>query len=333
MTADDRAQTLALVIPVYQGEGTLPRLVDEIDRLGTLDLGDGHRLEVTEVVLVHDGAIDQSARVISELADRNPVVQPVWLSRNYGQHPATVAGIAATSADWVATIDEDGLHDPGTIIDLARRAFDVGADLVYATPSAAIPHPWYRNLTSAIAKRSFRLLIGAEGARTFTSFRLVDGVVARSLAAYYGQGVYLDVALTWVAGNTAYQPVLYRTEFRAESERSGYNLPKLLSHFRRLVVTTGTRPLRLVSAVGLLATIVGLLTAVVTLGLRVFGDVRAEGWASVMIVVSTFSGLILLALGVIAEYLSLAIGMASGRPPYLTLHRPPLAAGRPRHGE
>jgi len=120
-----------------------------------------------------------------------------------------------------------------------------------------------------------------------------------------------------------HQPVDFRPELRAEGQRSGYNLRRLLSHFRRLVVSSGTRPLRLVAGMGFLATAAGIITAMVTLALRLFGDVRAEGWASVMIVVSIFAGLILMALGVIAEYLSVAISMASGRPPYLTLHRAP----------
>jgi hypothetical protein len=130
------------------------------------------------------------------------------------------------------------------------------------------------------------------------------------------------VALTWVVGRTAYQQVEFRPELRVDGDKSGYNLRRLISRFRRLVVTSGTRPLRLVAVLGFLAAAAGIITAAVTLALRLFGDVRAEGWASVMIAISIFSGLILMALGVIAGYLSVAISMASGRPPYLTLHRP-----------
>jgi len=330
VTDPGTVQSLAIVIPVYQGEHTLERVVEEILSLDQKFDVDGTWLEIAEIVVVHDGAVDDSASVIEALAARHPTVQPVWLSRNFGQHPAVVAGIASTSTDWIVTMDEDGLHDPRSIADMVRTAHDEGADLVYGTPSREIPHPWYRNLTSALAKRCFRLLTGSADAYTFTSYRLVDGVIARSLAAYYGEGIYLDVALTWVVGATGYQAVEYRPELRQSEQRSGYDLHRLLSHFRRLVVSSGTRPLRAVAAMGILAMLGGIVTAVVVALLRIFGDIPAQGWASVMIAMAIFSGLILTALGVIAEYLSVAISMASGRPPYLTIHRPPHSHARRR---
>ena len=67
------------------------------------------------MILVHDGAIDNSDAVISSLASRLPYVTAIWLSRNFGQHPATLAGMASTNGDWVATLDEDGQHNPADI--------------------------------------------------------------------------------------------------------------------------------------------------------------------------------------------------------------------------
>ena len=85
---------------------------------------------------------------------------------------------------------------------------------------------------------------GGNDASIFHSYRLVLGEVGRSVAAYAGAGVYLDVALGWVAGTAATCPV----RLRAEGDRpSGYSLRRLLSHFWRMVLTSGTRLLRLVS--------------------------------------------------------------------------------------
>ena len=95
-------ETLAVVIPVYKGASSLPAVVEEIIALSAT-LGD-RQLELTEIVLVHDGAVDESARVILELEQASALVRPVWLSRNFGQHAATFAGCASTTADWVATL-------------------------------------------------------------------------------------------------------------------------------------------------------------------------------------------------------------------------------------
>ena len=85
---------------------------------------DGHLLTVTEVLLVHDNGPDDSAGVIRELAEQYDHVRAVWLSRNFGQHAATLAGMASSGGDWIVTMDEDGQHDPaaiGPMLDVAMR--------------------------------------------------------------------------------------------------------------------------------------------------------------------------------------------------------------------
>lgn len=312
------SETLAVVIPVYRGEHSIRAVVEEV--FGTADRLEDVGVRLEEVVLVHDGAVDNSADVLLSLAGESPVVRPVWLSRNFGQHPATLAGISSTTADWVVTLDEDGLHDPTRICDLLVKASQSGADLVYGMPDAEVQHPKWRNTTSAAAKRVGSVLLGDDVPLNFSSFRLIRGGVARALAAYCGPGVYVDVALRWVVGQVSQVRVPYRKELR---EESGYTLPKLLSHFRRLVLTSGTRPLRLVATLGILAMITGFIGGVVIVALRLFGEIDSEGWASLMVAMAMFSGLTLLALGTIAEYLGVAVGMATGRPPYLIIGNPP----------
>jgi undecaprenyl-phosphate 4-deoxy-4-formamido-L-arabinose transferase len=115
--------TVSVVIPVYGGEHSLNSVVSEIELLThPTKTKLGHTFIITEVVLVHDCGPDNSGEIIRSLGSKFPWVQAVWLSRNYGQHAATLAGMAATSADWIITIDEDGQHDPssfGSFIDLA----------------------------------------------------------------------------------------------------------------------------------------------------------------------------------------------------------------------
>src|SRR5215467_5198674 len=89
---DENVQTISIVVPVYQGELTLESLLREIEPLTIAQsTPGGTRFQVTEVLLVHDGAIDGSETVMSALAAKLPFVIPIWLSRNFGQHPATLA--------------------------------------------------------------------------------------------------------------------------------------------------------------------------------------------------------------------------------------------------
>jgi polyisoprenyl-phosphate glycosyltransferase len=322
MTAQENltVQAVSIVVPVYQGEFTLESLLEEIEPLTTTQsTRGGVQFRVSEVILVHDGAIDGSDAVMSALASRLPFVVPVWLSRNYGQHAATLAGMASTSGDWVATLDEDGQHNPADIVHMLDVAAGKDVQLVYAQPLNPPPHGAVRNFFSAMAKRSFKNFLGHGHIGEFNSFRLIRGEIARGLAAYCGNGVYLDVALAWVVARSAHCPVMLRTE---RGRLSAYSYRRLAHHFWTMVLTSGTGPLRLVALIGVVSVFLALTLTAYTVWGKLTGRVEVSGWASLLIVVSLFSGLILFSLGVLAEYLGIAVTMALGKPLYLISSRP-----------
>src|SRR5437899_2130519 len=182
---------ISVVVPVYQGERTLDALVEEIMPFTSVKrTPHGQSFRVTDVILVNDGAIDGSSPVMASLASRYAFVTPVWLSRNFGQHPATLAGMASSTGDWVVTLDEDGQHNPADIPAMIDHAEESGAKLVYAEPLNPPPHGFCRNLGSFAVKSLGRTLAGNRDIGRFSSFRLIRGEIARSLAAYCGQGVY-----------------------------------------------------------------------------------------------------------------------------------------------
>lgn len=313
--------TISVVIPVYRGAAHLPALLTELASHTTeRTTGDGHRYRVVEVLLVHDCGPDDSDRVMRELDAAYEWVKPVWLSRNFGQHPATIAGMASSFGEWIVTMDEDGQHDPADMSALLDSALAHGAPLVYAKPTNATPHSAFRNVTSRSSKWLLNLLGGGDvDASVFHSYRLVLGQIGRSVAAYAGHGVYLDVALGWVAGRTATAPVTVRDEGERES---GYKLRTLVSHFWRMVITSGTRGLRLVSLAGVALAVIGILAAIVLVVGRLSGEDLPRGWTSLAVLVLFMGGLILFSLGVVAEYVGVAVNMAMGKPPYLITSDP-----------
>jgi undecaprenyl-phosphate 4-deoxy-4-formamido-L-arabinose transferase len=312
--------TVSVVIPVYQGERTLPHVIDEVARSFTSAVTPGgHQFVVDEVLLVYDNGPDRSAQVIRDLSAAIEQVRPVWLSRNYGQHAATLAGMASTGGDWIVTLDEDGQHDPRYIGDMLDVAMREQAGVVYALPVNPPPHGLFRNVASKGAKWLMRRLAKDQDISSFQSYRLVLGETGRSVAAYAGTGVYLDIALTWVNGRISQCPV----ELRQEGDRpSGYSTRTLLSHFWRLVLTSGTRALRAVSLLGATFGLLGVLLAVYTIGGSLLGRVQQPGWASTVVLISIGTGAILFFLGIIAEYLGVIVNMAMGRPLYLISHDP-----------
>ena len=316
-----RPHRISIVIPVFQGEHTLGTLVEEIATLTSpTQTADGHVFEVVELLLVNDRGPDRSDEVIRELASSHDFIRPVWLSRNFGQHPATLAGMASSSGDWIVTMDEDGQHDPadiGNFLDVALRS---GSQLVYGDPVNPPPHNMMRNGSSRLAKWVFStFLTGSSEVVDFQSYRMVLGEIGRSVAAYAGSGVYLDVAMGWVAGPTAACPVRLRDE---GARRSGYTTRALLSHFVHLVLSSGTRALRMVSGLGVLFALGGIAYAIYLLVVRVTSNAIPQGWTSTMVLVLLSTGAILFSLGVIAEYVGVAVSMAMGKPLYLIVGDP-----------
>jgi polyisoprenyl-phosphate glycosyltransferase len=321
MTAQGpRPHRVSVVIPVYQGEHTLAALVKEIALLTVpTSSPDGHVFQVIELLLVNDHGPDRSDDVIRELASAHEFIRPVWLSRNFGQHPATLAGMASSSGDWIVTMDEDGQHDPANIADFLDVALKQGSQLVYADPVNRPPHNVLRNGSSRLAKWLFSTFLTGNQDGVFQSYRMVLGEIGRSVAAYAGSGVYLDVAIGWVAGPAASCPVRLRDE---GERRSGYSTRRLLSHFWRLALSSGTHALRMVSALGVAFALGGIAFAIYLVLVRLTSDATPDGWTSTMVLVLLSTGAILFSLGVIAEYVGVAVSMAMGKPLYLIVGDP-----------
>jgi undecaprenyl-phosphate 4-deoxy-4-formamido-L-arabinose transferase len=176
-----------------------------------------------------------------------------------------------------------------------------------------------------MAKWIFKNFLGHAHMGEFNSFRLIQGEIARGLAAYCGRGVYLDVALSWVVAQGALCPVALRTE---RGRPSAYSYRRLASHFWAMVLTSGTGPLRLVAFIGVASIFLAVAVSAYSVWGKLSGHVPVPGWSSLLIVVSLFSGLILFSLGVLAEYLGIAITMALGKPLYLITSRPNRSAPR-----
>ncbi len=310
---------MSVVVPVYRGEHTLDAVVGELAAWTAPRVSPGgHSFRVAEVLLVFDHGPDRSDEVIRKLAASHEWVKPVWLARNSGQHAATAAGVASSGSDWVVTMDEDGQHVPDDLGRMLDAAVEQGAGLVYARHRDGAPHRWWRNASSSMAKRMARWTAGADMEK-FSSYRLLEGSRARAVTAYIGPRTFFDSALLWAFDVVAQVDATTRPEWRGTS---GYSMKRLVSHFWTLVLSSGTRPLRLVSLLGLISSIVGIFTALVVVVRRFSSDYEAPGWASTVTVQLVIGGLILFSIGVVAEYIGALLRGAQGKPLYIIVDDP-----------
>ncbi len=317
---DARPIEVSVVIPVYRGEDTLPALLDELSALHEAqNTPDGRSYRVAEVLLVWDRGPGRSDEAIRQLERKYDWVRPIWLSRNFGQHAATLAGMTSSGGDWIVTMDEDGQQDPSFIGPMLDVAYADGSQLVYGRPTNPPPHSRLRNFGSRLAKGIFVRFLADQKFEEFNSYRLVLGEVGRSVAAYTGTGVYLDVALSWVVADVSTCPVKARDEGRPAGN---YNYNRLFSHFGRLVISSGTKPLIFVSLLGVAFVILGGLVSIWVLYGRFVGNLPVSGWASMVVALMIVGGAILLSLGIIAQYIGAATNMSLGKPLYVVVRDP-----------
>lgn len=315
------AHTISVVVPVYLGEQTLPGLLSELATyVGGFMTPAGHPARIAEVLLVFDNGPDGSPRVMRELAERYEFVRPVWLTRNFGQHAATLAGMASSGGDWIVTMDEDGQHNPAELGSLLDAALGDNAHLVYGKPVNPPPHSAARTAASRTAKHLIAMIFSdRRTSLDFQSYRLVLGEIGRGVAAYAGSGVYLDIALGWITTRVTTAPITLRQETR---ERSGYSYRSLVAHFLRMVITSGTRSLRLVAGLGVLTAAIGVALAIYFTVAQLLGSRFPPGWTTLIVLILLSVGVILASLGVVAEYLGVAVNMAMGKPPYMIMSDP-----------
>lgn len=325
MTEAPTPVNVSVVIPVFQGEKTLPNLIRELEVLHhPLATPQGRLFRISEVLLVWDRGPGQSETVIRDLARQYDWVRPVWLSRNFGQHAATLAGMTSSGGEWIVTLDEDGQMDPTFIGPMLDAAYGAKAQLVYADPTNTPPHGAIRNFGSRLAKWFFVKFLTDQKFEEFSSYRLVLGEVGRSVAAYTGPGVYLDVALSWVVARVTTCSVTMRPEGRPPH---GYNYPRLLSHFSRLVISSGTKPLLFVTVIGVAFVILGAIAALWVAYNALFSNLPVSGWASMFIALMVVGGAVMMSLGIIAQYIGAATNMSLGKPLYVVVSDPDTTFG------
>ena len=196
---DDSKLSLSTVTPVYSGANYLEALIAELKLLRDTWATENAPVSLDGAIFVNDGAIDESPLILDELASRYDWVHVIHLSRNFGQHSATMAGILHTSGDWVVTLDEDLQHQPKDIRHLFASVAKSGYDVVYANPRAAVHESWYRDFGSRGFKSLMMRLTGNQFIGIFNSFRLMRGSIARATASVCSHQTYLDMALSWMS--------------------------------------------------------------------------------------------------------------------------------------
>jgi glycosyltransferase involved in cell wall biosynthesis len=315
--------TISIVIPVYSGLPYLDKLVTQIRDLRSHWQDLEVDLCITEAIFVLDEPVDQSAKLLRNLATIHSWVRLVELSRNYGQHSATIAGILYSSGDWVVTLDEDLQHQPAQIEALLKTACSEKLDIVYASPDGSVHGAGYRDRLSRFTKFMIAKLSGNRFVQTFNSFRLIRGDIARAAASIGAQYTYFDVTLTWFTERISSVKMNISDDRYKSQKRSGYRLGTLIRHATKLILTSNLRTLRFTNSLSAFAFLSAFVYSGWVLYSRLFADkpVDVPGWTSLMIVILAFGSVSVFMLGLIVEFLHTSTLQLQGKPTFFVVNR------------
>ncbi len=299
---------LSIVIPVYNGARSVGDLVNA---LAGLEVPGGH-----EIVLVNDNSPDDSLEVCRALIRRTRIpVTLVDLARNYGEHNAVMAGLRQARGSHVITMDDDLQNPPGEVLRLLRHAQATGSDVVYAKPIEK-QHAGWRNLGSRFTNRVADYVLDKPKGLYLSSFRCISAFAVSQAVAYEGPFPYIDGLLLQVTQRIDSLEVEHLARAHGSSN---YNLRRLVRLWLNMFVNFSVMPLRLATFAGFTLSILGVIGAAWAAVDAIFLEQTPPGWASLTVAVMLLSGVQLLILGLIGEYL--------GRL-YLTVNRKPQAVVR-----
>jgi glycosyltransferase involved in cell wall biosynthesis len=306
--ADAQAElALSVVIPVYNGADSVGELVNALE---ALDIPGGH-----EIVLVNDGSPDNSLAVCRELVARAKI--PITLvdhARNYGEHNAVMTGLRHTRGAHVINMDDDLQNPPEEVIRLLVHAQKTGADVVY-TYYDERHHAKWRNLGSEFTNWVAAFVLDKPKGLYLSSFRCMSALVVREIIRYEGPFPYVDGLILQVTQKI--DRLLVNHLPRAVG-RSNYTLRRLLRLWMSMFVNFSVMPLRISTLTGFALSVIGGLGGLAAIVEALFFSPPA-GWASLFVAVLLLSGVQLMILGIVGEYL--------GRL-YLTVNRKPQSVVR-----
>lgn len=301
--------SISVVIPCYRSAQTLPPLTERLnDVLPSL-------AEEYEIILVVDSP-DDTWVVASGLATKYDHVQAIRMARNYGQHNALIAGIRAARMELIVTMDDDLQHLPEELPKMVAALTD-DVDLVYGTATDE-EHAFMRSFAARATKAVMSGGMGIQNARLLSPFRIFRSFLRAAFDQVEGPHASVDVALSWATSRVA--GIRVRMDERAVG-KSAYTFRSLARHTINMVMGYSTKPLRLVTYLGFLIGVCGLLLAVRLLWLYFVGNTTVAGFTTIATMVAIFSSAQMVAVGVLGEYIGRVHSRGMGRPTYVIRER------------
>ncbi len=297
----------SIVVPVYNEEDSIPGLVTQLREV--MDCLDGP----AEVLLVDDGSRDAGYQLMLAANADDPRFKPLQLSRNFGHQVAITAGMDVASGQAVVVMDADLQDPPQVILEMAAR-WQEGYEIVYAVRERREGETFLKKATARLYYNLLRRLAEDDQQIDVGDFRLVDRKALDAFLQMRERNRYVRGMFCWIGFR---QVAVRYTRASRQAGHSKYRLRKMLRLASDGIVGSSAAPLRLGVMAGLLMAVAAVGYGLLAIALKLAGLPYVPGYASLLVTITFLSGIQLIVIGIVGQYLARVYDEVRGRPLYV----------------
>ena len=304
-------KSISIVIPVFNSQSTIylliKNLIHELDKSINI-----------EIILVNDNSTDSSeSECIKAYNDFSGKVKFYSLGKNVGEHRAVMAGLNQASGDWAIIMDDDFQNPISELKHLINHSLDNDFDVVY-TRYKTKKHSFFRNIGSYFNNKVANIMLDKPDKLYLSSFKSISKKIINEIIKYNLPFPYIDGLILRTTRNLG----IIEVEHSERSHgKSGYTLRKLISLWLNMFTSFSTIPLRISTILGLIISFSGLVFIIITMIEKLINPDIPIGYSSTVIFILIFSGIQLIFLGIIGEYLGRLFISQSKSPQYFITKR------------
>jgi glycosyltransferase involved in cell wall biosynthesis len=300
---------VSVVIPMYYEEEVAKECYNKMTEV--LSKIDGYEYEI---ICVNDGSQDKTLEILEEIASKDNKVKVVSFARNFGHQCAVTAGLKYVTGDAIVIIDAD-LQDPPELIPEMLKLWEEGNEVIYGKRKTREGESIFKLLTAKMFYKTLNALSDVEIPKDTGDFRLVDRKVVDVMNQMPEHNKFLRGLWGWIGFKQ--MPFEYERKERFAG-KTKYPLKKMLKLASDGIIGFSTKPLKLVGALGILSIIISIVILIYSLISYIFGlNNLTAGWTSIMVTVTLFSGVQLLSIWIMSEYIGRIYDESKGRPQYI----------------
>ncbi len=300
---------ISIVVPMYYEEEVAKECYSRLK--GILEKIENYNYEI---IFINDGSKDKTLPILMEIAEKDKNVKVISFARNFGHQCAVTAGLQYVTGDAIVIIDAD-LQDPPELIPDMLKLWEDGNDVIYGKRKSREGESKFKLLTASMFYKTLNALSDVEIPKDTGDFRLVDRKVVDVINSLPEHNKFLRGLFSWVGFKQT--PFEYERKERFAG-KTKYPLKKMLKLAQDGIFSFSTKPLRIVGTMGIISIAISIIILIYAILSYIFNwNNLTAGWTSLMVTMTFLSGMILISLWMIGEYIGRIYDETKRRPQYI----------------